>query len=153
MKEYLASLKEIEEKEYNLAINRYIPNIEPEDIHDIEAHMLGGIPKVDIDSLDWSDYPDLKARLFDTIEHRPKYYRPTIAPEKITNIDISTEALRQFIIGLPYFTQHEEALVKLYTRLDELIRRYDTPLPVMRQQLRELEDKLDANLKMLGISW
>ena len=42
---------EIEENEYNLNIPRYIDNQEAEDLQDIQAHLLGGIPKPDIDAL------------------------------------------------------------------------------------------------------
>ena len=37
--------------EYNLNIPRYIDSSEPEDLHDLEAHLRGGIPNRDIDAL------------------------------------------------------------------------------------------------------
>jgi type I restriction enzyme M protein len=42
---------EIEEKEYNLNIPRYIDSQEEEDLQDIAAHLQGGIPDVDINAL------------------------------------------------------------------------------------------------------
>lgn len=59
-------LEDIEKNEYNLNIPRYIDNQEKEDIQDIAAHLLGDIPKADIDALDkyWSVYPNLRKTLF-----------------------------------------------------------------------------------------
>jgi type I restriction enzyme M protein len=37
--------------EYNLNIPRYIDSSEPEDLHDLQAHLRGGIPNRDIDEL------------------------------------------------------------------------------------------------------
>ena len=58
---------EIEANEFNLNIPRYIDTSEPEDIQDIEAHLLGGIPVRDIDALEdyWRILPSLKHELFE----------------------------------------------------------------------------------------
>jgi type I restriction enzyme M protein len=47
------SYKEISDpkNDFNLNIPRYIDSQEIEDIQDIEAHLLGGIPNADIDAL------------------------------------------------------------------------------------------------------
>jgi type I restriction enzyme M protein len=37
--------------DYNLNIPRYIDSSEPEDLHDLDAHLNGGIPDGDIDML------------------------------------------------------------------------------------------------------
>jgi type I restriction enzyme M protein len=52
--------------DYNLNIPRYIDSQEEEDLQDIEAHLLGGIPQRDIDALEkyWQVYPTLKKHLF-----------------------------------------------------------------------------------------
>jgi type I restriction enzyme M protein len=62
----MVPLAEIEANDYNLNIPRYIDSSEPEDLHDIEAHLLGGIPNRDIDSLEsyWQVFPTLKQQLF-----------------------------------------------------------------------------------------
>lgn len=41
----LVSLKEIEEKEFNLNIRRYVDNSPEPEIEDVKAHLAGGIPK------------------------------------------------------------------------------------------------------------
>ena len=73
--------------DYNLNIPRYIDSQEEEDIQDIEAHLLGGIPKRDIDALEnyWSVYPTLKRSLFSPVAQRPNYYELNIPNEEIKN--------------------------------------------------------------------
>ena len=50
----------------NLNIPRYIDTSEPEDLHDLDAHLNGGIPDTDIDALDsyWTVFPSLRRALF-----------------------------------------------------------------------------------------
>jgi len=63
----MVSVAEIAANDYNLNIPRYIDSTEAEDVHDIEAHLLGGIPNYDIDALDiyWQVFPTLKQQLFE----------------------------------------------------------------------------------------
>ena len=62
----MVSIASIEENEYNLNIPRYIDTQEKEDIQDIDAHLNGGIPNVDVNALNqyWKVFPTLKADLF-----------------------------------------------------------------------------------------
>ena len=62
----LVSYEEIEQNDYNLNLSRYIDSQEPEDIQDIEAHLLGGIPQRDVAALGtyWAVCPALKDELF-----------------------------------------------------------------------------------------
>ena len=55
-----------ESNDYNLNIPRYIDSGEPEDLHDLGAHLHGGIPNRDIDALGrfWKVFPGLRERLF-----------------------------------------------------------------------------------------
>jgi type I restriction enzyme M protein len=52
--------------DYNLNIPRYIDSSEPEDLHDLEAHLRGGIPNRDIDELQeyWDVFPSVRKALF-----------------------------------------------------------------------------------------
>jgi len=70
----MVSFADIEKNEYNLNIPRYIENQEREDLQDIEAHLLGGLPSADIDILQayWDVYPTLKKALFKA-NKRPNY--------------------------------------------------------------------------------
>ena len=62
----LVPLAEIEKNDYNLNIPRYIDASEPEDLHDLAAHLSGGIPNGDLDALGayWQVFPKLRADLF-----------------------------------------------------------------------------------------
>ena len=70
----MVSVAEIASNEYNLNIPRYIDSQEEEDIQDIEAHLLGGIPDKDIQALGdyWQVYPTLQQELFE-VANRPGY--------------------------------------------------------------------------------
>jgi type I restriction enzyme M protein len=52
--------------DYNLNIPRYIDASEPEDLHDLDAHLNGGIPVRDVDALApyWQVFPTLRETLF-----------------------------------------------------------------------------------------
>ena len=53
--------------DYNLNIPRYIDASEPEELHDLDAHLNGGIPDRDIDALGayWTVFPSLRNALFE----------------------------------------------------------------------------------------
>jgi type I restriction enzyme M protein len=69
----MVGVDEIEKKDFNLNIPRYIDNRQPEDIQDIEGHLRGGIPVADIDALGryWDVCPQLRQKLFK--DNRPGY--------------------------------------------------------------------------------
>jgi type I restriction enzyme M protein len=82
----IVPLTEIEEKEFNLNIPRYIDSQEEEDLQDIEAHLKGGIPDADVNALQnyWEVYPALRNTLFE--KHKRKgYSRLKVANENIKN--------------------------------------------------------------------
>ena len=62
----MVSFEEIAKNDYNLNIPRYIDSSEPEDLHDLNAHLNGGIPNADIDALHayWQVFPNLRKTLF-----------------------------------------------------------------------------------------
>lgn len=92
----LVSIEEISDpkNDYNLNIPRYIDSQETEDIQDIEAHLLGGIPNADIDALNeyWEVYPSLKAELFKASER-----------ENYSDLKIEKELVKQTIFNHPEF--------------------------------------------------
>jgi type I restriction enzyme M protein len=73
--------------DYNLNIPRYIDSQDEEDMQDIAAHLLGGIPKKDIDALEnyWAVYPSLKNELFKEIKKRPDYYQLQLSKDEVKN--------------------------------------------------------------------
>lgn len=62
----LVEIDEIAANDYNLNIPRYIDSSEPEDLHDLSAHLQGGIPNRDIDALEhyWQVFPSIRNQLF-----------------------------------------------------------------------------------------
>ena len=68
----------------NLNIPRYVDAAEPEDLHDLDAHLRGGIPDRDLHALDayWSVFPALRQALFQA-NGRPGYSDPRVAPHRI----------------------------------------------------------------------
>jgi len=98
---------EIEKNDYNLNIPRYIDSQEVEDIQDIEAHLLGGIPNADIDALDnyWKVCPNLKSSLFGKSE-RARYSRLLVEKEEI----------KQAIFRHPEFADYMQEMAGLFAQ-------------------------------------
>lgn len=69
--------------EYNLNIPRYIDSSEAEDLHDLSAHLKGGIPKRDIDALQnyWDVLPNVRTNLFE--KDREGYVRCLVAANEV----------------------------------------------------------------------
>lgn len=92
--------------EYNLNLPRYIDSSEPEDLQDINAHLNGGIPAVDIDRLNdyWNVYPKLKLTLFQPL--RESYYCSVINKEDIVHTITSHEE----------FIRHADLVDEMYLK-------------------------------------
>jgi len=101
----MVSVAEIEKNEFNLNIPRYIDSQETEDIQDIEAHLSGDIPKVDIDALNiyWEVYPNLRNSLFENSK-RSGY----------TKLLISKENIKEIIYSHPEFVAFSNEMDSLF---------------------------------------
>jgi len=101
----IVPITEIEEKEYNLNIPRYIDSQEEEDIQDIEAHLNGGIPNADLEALNnyWEVYPGLRNELF--APHRRKGY----SQQKIDKTEIKST-----IFAHPEFTSYSRKVFEVF---------------------------------------
>lgn len=102
----MASFDEIEQKEFNLNIPRYIDSTEAEDIQNIEAHLRGGIPNEDIDALQhyWKVYPSLRQHLF---EQNPRL--------NFSNLKIAKDEIKQQIFSHPEFVKYTEKVNEVFT--------------------------------------
>ena len=71
--------------EYNLNIPRYVDSSTPEDLQNIEAHLHGGIPAADVESMGkyWTLFPKLKEKLFSVL--REGYYQLNIPKDDVRN--------------------------------------------------------------------
>ena len=76
--------------DYNLNIPRYIDSSEPEDLHDLSAHLNGGIPDTDIDALNnyWTVFPSLRNVLFEA-NGRPGYSDPRVETQQVKTTILS----------------------------------------------------------------
>ena len=76
--------------DYNLNIPRYIDTSEPEDLHDLNAHLNGGIPDTDIDALNnyWTVFPTLRTALFKD-NGRPGYSDPKVDTQQVKTTILS----------------------------------------------------------------
>lgn len=82
--------------DYNLNIPRYIDSSEPEDLQDIDAHLHGGIPAADVDSMEkyWTLFPNLKNKLFSPL--RNGYYKLNIEKDDIRSTIYSDEEFNAY---------------------------------------------------------
>lgn len=95
---------EIEKNEYNLNIPRYIDTQEEEDIQDLNAHLNGGIPDRDIDSLKefWEVYPSLKSTLFSQL--RQGYQK----------LNVEKAQIKDTIFEHPEFKDYSQKLNRIF---------------------------------------
>ena len=82
--------------DYNLNIPRYIDSSEPEDLQDIDAHLHGGIPATDVDSMEkyWTLFPNLKNKLFSPL--RDGYYKLNIEKDDVRSTIYSDEEFNAY---------------------------------------------------------
>ena len=95
----LVEFEEIESNGFNLNIPRYIDSGEPEDLHDLGAHLYGGIPDRDIDDLAdyWEVFPTLRRTLFGPSD-RPGYSHARVPASEV----------RGTVLGPPEFEAFTE---------------------------------------------
>ena len=105
----LVSIEEIASaaNDYNLNIPRYIDSSEPEDLHDLNAHINGGIPDQDIKDLKpyWDEFPSLRETLFKP-NGRPGYSDPLV----------KTQAVKSTILSHHEFSEFQQRITFIYER-------------------------------------
>src|SRR2546430_1603428 len=101
----MVSVAEIAANDYNLNIPRYIDSAEAEDLHDIAAHLLGGIPNYDIDALDayWQVFPALKQQLFE-VGPRAGY----------SQLRVDAAQIKSTIFAHPEFVAYTQVITALF---------------------------------------
>ncbi|VVE10242.1 putative type I restriction enzymeP M protein [Pandoraea communis] len=102
--------------DYNLNLPRYIDSSEPEDLHDIDAHLNGGIPERDIDAFaaDWQEMPALRHALFEA--ERPGYARLRKPMAEVRSIILAHPQFQQFRSKVEtLFSKWQQAVMPLLT--------------------------------------
>lgn len=91
-------LSEIAENEFNLNIPRYIDSSDAEDLHDLTAHLNGGIPNRDIENLNtyWDVFPTLQKTLFKPL--REGYSEGIFEASEVKNAILNHEEFKDFAI-------------------------------------------------------
>ena len=92
----MVPLSEIAANDYNLNIPRYIDASEPEDLHDLTAHLQGGIPDRDINALApyWQVFPSMRDALFAPV--RAGYSKAQIDAGKIKTTLLEYPEFKEF---------------------------------------------------------
>ena len=90
---------------YNLNIPRYIDSGEPEALHDLDAHLNGGIPDRDIDALDayWTVFPSLRQALFQG-NGRAGY----------SEARVETQQVKSAVLGNGEFKAYEQGVTAVF---------------------------------------
>lgn len=101
----MVSVAEIEANDYNLNIPRYIDSSEAEDLQDIAAHLKGGIPNADVESMSayWQVFPTLQKQLFD-IGARAGYSAMKVAAAQV----------KPTIFAHPEFVSYTQSVSNLF---------------------------------------
>lgn len=142
----MVSVEEIQGKEYNLNIPRYIDSTESEDIQSIAGHLLGGIPQADVDGLQsyWEVYPGLKEELFAPLR------------EGFMQLKVDKNEIKSQIFSHPAFTAYSEQVNRVFqswkaTNLDAC-RSIDSEVLPKEFIFRLSEDLLNTfkNLRLLN---
>jgi type I restriction enzyme M protein len=133
------NIKEIEENDCNLNIPRYIDTQEEEDIQDITAHLIGGIPNKDIDELGkyWSVYPNLRNELFSPVS-RNGYSKLKVKTESIKTTIFSHEDF------IKYLEVVEEKLSQWTKKYIPILKSIDSTVKPKQLIYRLSEDLLDT---------
>ena len=92
--------------DFNLNLPRYIDSAEPEDLHDIDGHLRGGIPERDLDALDayWQVLPAVRGLLFESAG-RPGYARLTLPLAEV----------KSKVLGHPEFMAFQQGATQTFT--------------------------------------
>ena len=136
----MVNYRKIEDNDYNLNIPRYIDSADAEDLHDLTAHMRGGIPNGDIDALSsfWRVFPNLRSTLFEPSDLEG-YSNACIDAAEVKNTilahqefkDFSSSSLRiydqweaEHLDRLENLTIDDDAKALIHTLSEGLLSRY-----------------------------
>jgi len=135
---HLASRKEILLNEYNLNIPRYVQSVADDIAHDVDAHLFGGIPKENIDTLKILHelVPDVLAQNLEEI--RPGYVKLQNSIKNITEIVLG----HKNIVSLSK---------KLEKKITEYISKYWNELKSVTTEinLTDLEERMLIEIKQI----
>lgn len=112
--------------EYNLNIPRYIDSSTAEDLQDIDAHLHGGIPACDVESMQnyWDIFKNLKSKLFSVM--RDGYYQLNINNDDVRNTIYNDDEFSK------YADKIDAAFVEWQNDVDESLRNISGDIEVKK---------------------
>ena len=112
--------------EYNLNIPRYIDSSTAEDLQDIDAHLHGGIPSCDVDSMQnyWDIFKNLKNKLFSVM--RDGYYQLNVDNDDVRNTIYNDDEFSK------YADKIDAAFVEWQNDVDESLRNISGDIEVKK---------------------
>lgn len=110
---------EIVQEEYNCNIRRYVDNAPPPEPQDVLAHLHGGVPLVEVDSLAhyWTNYPQLREDCFINRDERYLNFAPVLENKRdiadfVATHQGVTNRHKQFMQTLEAWWQDNLAIVE-----------------------------------------
>ena len=130
--------------EYNLNIPRYIDTSEVEDLQSIEAHLHGGIPMEDVDSLNkyWEQFPNLKEKLFSKL--RDGFYKLNIGKDDVRKTIYNDEQFAS------YFQKVDKAFSNWKAFADKKLRAMNEEVKP-KELIVELSNKLISEFETIEL--
>lgn len=124
-------VSDIVAEDYNCNIRRYVDNAPAPEPHDVRAHLHGGVPIVEVDSLShyWSNYPQLRGDAFVARDETYVDFAPVIHDKREIADFVTTH---QGVV-----TRHEQ----LMTQLEAW---WQTNLPVVEALAPDPENQNDV---------
>jgi len=155
-----------ESNDYNLNIPRYIDSTDPEDLHDLSAHLRGGIPNFDVDSLEefWNVFPSLRSALFNDL--RQGYSELSVEANAIAGLVSSHSEVNSYtntirsklngwktkhrgdLLNLSNSSNVKQTIVKLSESFlstfanDPLMDKYDAYQKIMEYWVEKMQDDM-----------
>lgn len=128
--------------DFNLNIPRYIDASAPEDIHDLTAHLQGGIPNADIDALQpfWDVLTDLRPTLFGS-GSRDGYSTALVEPREVKRTISEHPQFQEFKAAS---MAHFDGWKNRQKPVLENITQADTPKTLIREISEELLNSFDG---------
>jgi type I restriction enzyme M protein len=140
----MVGFNEIAGNDHNLNIPRYIDSSAAEDLHDLSAHLSGGIPNADIEALDgyWHVFPTLRKTLFE--DERAGYSQALVKASEVKATILEHSEFKQFAeVSLALFEQWKGNANLSALSQDDIVG-YESPKDVIHRISEEL---LEAYIK------
>ena len=135
----LVPLTEINDpaNDYNLNLPRYIDNGDTGELHDLDAHLNGGIPNRDLDAIQdyWDALPGLRSALLQPIPDRPGY----------SDLRVEKQELRRRINEHSTYTSYRD---HFRTKVDRWSQQHEPRLRAIQKgdSSRDIVDSLSEDL-------